>query len=100
MVSPFSLRFTLLPFLKPRAQTGVIIQERARDTVPREELDREEDSIDICCEEMIEAMEEKDPKKMAKALRAAFQIFDSEPHEEGPHTNDFHAMNKKAAEEA
>lgn len=52
--------------------------------------DKEEevDSIEAAAEDMLKAFEEKDVKKLAAAVRAAFDILDSEPHEEGPHTNE------------
>lgn len=39
----------------------------------------------IACEELIECLNDKDADGALEALRAIFQEFDSEPHEEGPH---------------
>lgn len=38
--------------------------------------------------DLIKAIQSDDQKAVAAALRAAFQILDSEPHEEGPHTEE------------
>lgn len=39
-------------------------------------------------EDILRAIESKSPIDLAKAIEAAFNACDSEPHEEGPHTNE------------
>ena len=45
----------------------------------------EYDSLESAAEELSTAIHSKDIKGIAMALRAAFEIMDSEPHEEGEH---------------
>lgn len=49
------------------------------------EEEKSSDPIESCAREMIDAFKLDDHKALAAALRAAFEILDSEPHEEGPH---------------
>ena len=50
-----------------------------------EEKDEGESPARIACEELLECIQDKDAEGMCEALRAIFDEFDSEPHEEGPH---------------
>jgi hypothetical protein len=86
-----------LPFLKTNRNNnaGVIVQHRASD---EPENDNKDDGLETCLEEMHAAMDARDYKQAARSLRAAFQICDSEPHEEGEHTNDYDDLNEQAAE--
>lgn len=75
----------MLPFLKKRQEVSVSIPT---DIVKRDSDHEEEedfDGLESCCEEMIDAFHSRDAKALAAALRAAFQICDLEPHEEGEH---------------
>jgi hypothetical protein len=92
----------MLPWLKPKSQTGVIIQARKPDA-DKEPKDSEDQGLKACAEDLISAVESKDSSRVAAALRAAFQICESEPHDEAedtdkpsPHTYD--AQNIKASE--
>lgn len=94
----------MLPFLKPRPQTGVVITQRMSDHgVKPDTSDQDYDSIEACATDLIRAVHAKDAQAVCKALRAAFEIMDSEPHEEGEHTNEspsphtYEAQNIKAA---
>ena len=57
---------------------------------PREEKEGADDapSIEICASELIDAIHAKDIRGVVEALKACFREFDSEPHEEGPHTEE------------
>lgn len=44
--------------------------------------------LEACADDIIRAINSKDSKMLAEAIKAAFEICDSEPHEEGPHTNE------------
>lgn len=47
-------------------------------------------------------MKSNDVKGVAEAIKSAFEILDSQPHEEGEHTNEPHsydAQNQKAGKE-
>lgn len=73
----------MLPFLmKPRASGGVITEVRPSDY---EKDDSDDSGLLSAAKDLCSAIEVKDYKKAAAALKAAFQICDSEPHEEGPH---------------
>lgn len=75
----------MLPFLKRQNEgsaSGPI------ESVERKSDEGEEyDVLESAAEDLCHAIEAKDYKAAAAALRAAFELCDSEPHEEGPHTN-------------
>lgn len=65
-----------LPFLQDRdgAAGGVIGEVQMVDP-----------GIYSAAFELIKALESKDPQAVASALKNAFELLDSQPHEEGPH---------------
>ena len=73
----------MLPFLKRN--------QEASGSGPIESVERKSDSeeeydaLESAADDLIAAVHAKDTKGAAAALRAAFQLADSEPHEEGPH---------------
>lgn len=75
----------MLPFLKNKKQPGVIIQERAPD---HPEMQRDDDGLSACAQDLMDGIAKGNKQMIADAIRAAFQILDSEPHEEGPHLDD------------
>lgn len=91
----------MLPFLKPKTVAGLIISHRKPDESKEQEEMPEtgDEGLVSAAEDIIRAYETKDAKKLAEAFKAAFQICDSMPHEEGPHedSNDFDSQNEKAA---
>lgn len=64
----------MLPFLvKPRPQTGITTEVRPSD------YDKKESSgLDVASKDLMESLESKDVKRISAALKAAFQILDSE----------------------
>lgn len=82
----------MLPFLKnkERGLASVIISKR-QPSGSIEEVSQEADdpsaAIESCASDLIKAIEAKDVKAVAAALQAAFEICDSQPHVEGPHTD-------------
>lgn len=77
----------MLPFLKKRQEAGISgiqVKQRAPDEKPEAEEDKDA-AIHSAAQDLINAVHSKDPKATADALRSAFEICDSEPHEEGPH---------------
>jgi hypothetical protein len=73
----------MLPFLKPKRVAGVIIEKRKADQSPQvEPEDAADQGLDACSEELIRAMHAKDAKGVSAALRAAFEVLESQPHEE------------------
>ncbi len=91
-----------LPFLKPKAVAGVIVSKRKPDGIqsPVEEQDGDDAAaLESCAEDMIRAINAKDSKALASAIRSAFECLESEPHDEGG-DEDYDSQNVKAAEEA
>jgi hypothetical protein len=87
-----------LPFLKKRQEGGVaglIIKRRTPDEKPPGEDDNAA-AIESCASELINAIHNKDIKAAAMALKDAFDILESMPHEEGEHT--YNEQNQLAAE--
>ena len=81
----------MLPFLNKHKQSvsGLIIERRKPDETPdQDESSEGDDILEAAASDILNAIEQKDSKHLALALRAAFQILDSEPHEEGPHLNE------------
>ncbi len=90
----------MLPFLKSKNVAGVIISQRKPDG-GMEEMgpgDPAPDAgMEACAEDIMRAIASKDAKAFAVALRAAFEMMESEPHEEAG--NSFDDMNAKAAKD-
>jgi hypothetical protein len=86
----------MLPFMKKKHQTGVIVTTRPSDE-PKQDESESPDSIEYCAEDLMKAVHANDKKGVAEALRSAFTILDSEPHDEGEHTNESkeHAVNEE-----
>lgn len=77
----------MLPFLKSRKQTGLIISHR-KPTGEVQESHSEDDEIAplrAAAEDLIRAVHDKDVAAVAEALESAFEICDSMPHVEGEH---------------
>jgi hypothetical protein len=73
----------MLPFLK-KMQEGSMsmpVESIKRD----HDEDVEYDMLESAVEDLFKAMKSNDIKSGCEALRAAFEIYDSEPHFEGPH---------------
>lgn len=74
-----------LPFLmKPRASGGVITEVRPSD----HKDDSDNSGLEMAAKDLCEALEVKDFKRISAALKAAFQILDAMPHDEGEHLNE------------
>lgn len=81
----------MLPFLKKdRAPASTIIMNRKPDGEMEEKTSEEDDNSGLrsCAEDLTRAVHAKDIDAVADAIRCAFEILDSEPHEEGPHLNE------------
>ena len=48
----------------------------------------DDQALIAAAQDIMRAINMKDYKHLALALRSAFQILDSEPHDEGPHLNE------------
>lgn len=74
----------MLPFLK-RQQEGSAsspVEHIKRDS---DEGSEEYDMLESAAEDLISAVHSKDVKAVCSALRAAFEMMDAQPHEEGEH---------------
>ncbi len=91
----------MLPFLRKKSeasQPGIIMKTRTPDATTEPEVGDESDhAIEAAASDLIDAVHSKDIKRTADAIKAAFEICESQPHEEGEHTNDYDAMNAAAA---
>jgi hypothetical protein len=72
----------MLPFQKKQEASVVMPSESIRRTPDHEE---EYDHVEAAAEDLYHAVKSGHIKGIAEALRAAFDILDSEPHHEGPH---------------
>lgn len=77
----------MLPFLKNknRQPGGITTTYRSPDGLDTSPPSNDLEGIEACAKEICQAIESKDYSKLANALKAVFQIFDSAPHTEGPH---------------
>jgi hypothetical protein len=80
----------MLPFLKNKETgiAGMIIKHRTPDVKSDSEPKKDNLAMEAAAADLLRAFEQKDVKHIALALHSAFQIYDSLPHEEGPHTNE------------
>lgn len=84
-----------LPFLaKPKNNVaGIIIAKRKSDGISNQvemasdDQSSDDSGLESAADDILRAISANDSKQLARALRSAFEILDSEPHEEGPHTN-------------
>jgi hypothetical protein len=77
----------LLPWLKNKQgmSSGISIKQRDSGQQLNEKPEDKDASIHACAKDLIDAVHSQDTKAAAEAIRSAFEILDSEPHEEGPH---------------
>lgn len=82
----------MLPFLDKKKDLGVIIArlgKRDLDDTRPEVSGPDEEPIDpmleMAAEEVLRALDDRSPSRLARALKSAFEFCDSQPHEEGPH---------------
>lgn len=74
----------MLPFLKKSKESSASAPVESIERKPDE--DKPYDALLVAAEDMISAFKADSPKDLAAAIRAAFELCDSEPHEEGPHS--------------
>lgn len=72
----------MLPFLKKHKAAGLIVEQRMPDKPS------EISEMETCAQDLLSAIEAKDIKGMASALQAAFELADSQPHQEGEHLDE------------
>ena len=72
----------MLPFLKRDSEASASMPA---ESIKRESDEPEYDSLHSAAEDLITAVHSKNVSAVAEALRAAFELCDSEPHREGEH---------------
>lgn len=78
----------MLPFLKPRAKnSGIATVYRAPDE-GKESEGSDLEGLHAAADDLHKAIQANDIKAIAAALKAAFEILDAAPHQEGPHESD------------
>lgn len=80
-----------LPFMRKKNESGlagVTVKYRSPDDKTPQDSDKDNSAMEAAASDLLRAFEQKDVKHIALALHSAFQIYDSMPHEEGPHTNE------------
>jgi hypothetical protein len=90
----------ILPFLAKKNQqaAGIIIKTRQPDE-PEASSDSSSEAIEACAQDLINAVHAHNIKGVADAMKSAFDILESMPHEENeesasPHS--YEAQNMKA----
>ena len=73
----------MIPYLKQAKEASVSAVPEVMKREP--DMEPEYDSLESAAEELIQAVHAKDTKGAAMALRSAFELMDSEPHQEGEH---------------
>lgn len=78
----------MLPFLKSKKEASASVKPETITRPHDESSEVEFDSMEAVAEDILNALKHSDKKLLAEALRSAFELMDSEPHMEGPHTNE------------
>ncbi len=73
----------MLPFLKHNQEAST--SEPVEPVKRKPDEDADYDMLESAAEDLKQALDEGNVKAIASALRAAFELCDSQPHEEGPH---------------
>jgi hypothetical protein len=61
------------------------MEHLTRDSDHEDEMDGHDEMMEAIAHELLDAVHKRNPKDLVMALRAAFQVLDSEPHVEGEH---------------
>jgi hypothetical protein len=73
----------MLPFLSQRRKSdGIAMEVRRPDNMEGKEPNQDLDGVEMAMDDLCKAHDKKDYKGMAAAFKAAFDILESQPHEE------------------
>lgn len=61
------------------------MKTRSPDQKDENESSNDSAGLMACANDLMEGIRQNDAKKVAEAMRAAFEIMESEPHEEAEH---------------
>jgi hypothetical protein len=78
----------MIPFMKKKEASisvSVPMEHLTRDSDHEDEMDGHDEMMEAIAHELLDAVHKRNPKDLVMALRAAFQVLDSEPHVEGEH---------------
>ena len=75
----------MLPYLGKDKEASVSVAPDHVKRTPDDGDESEYDALTSACADLFDAIRKNDLQLGATALRAAFDLCDSEPHEEGPH---------------
>lgn len=78
----------MLPFIKKSTNPGVISKPVSPDDYQEPKELNEDDGLEMAAQDILTAIEHRDYKALAAAIRAAFEIVDAEPHFEADHLED------------
>lgn len=78
----------MLPFLKRSQEASASAPVDKVTRKPDNEDEQEYDMLEAVMQDLESAFKSGDHKAMAEAFRAAFEVCESYPHHEGPHTNE------------
>jgi hypothetical protein len=76
-----------LPFLKKRPDAGVVVDSISFSDGSKPEQEEMDAPLNAAAEDLLRGIAQKDAQMIAGALRAAFEILESEPHVEEPAAN-------------
>ena len=80
-----------LPFLNKKKQvsgSGIVTEYRGPDEAEEAPEPYNESDLKDCAAALMHYIQANDAEGVARALKEAFELCDSAPHEEGPHTNE------------
>jgi hypothetical protein len=80
-----------LPFMRRRQESGlsgITVKYRSPDDKTPQESDKDDSALESAAADLLRAIQQNDVKQIALAWKAGFEILDSMPHNEGPHTNE------------
>ena len=78
----------MLPFMKHSKEASVSVAPEVVRRKSDDEGSSDYDHVEAAAEDLHNAIKSGNIKAIAEALRSAFYILDSEPHEEGPHIDE------------
>jgi len=73
-----------LPFLFKKKPPTTVVETREPDHVEKDESNH---GIKAAAQDLLQGIQDSNPDRVASALQAAFEIFDSQPHEEADHSD-------------
>ena len=70
------------PWMRKRQEAGIITKYREPDIKEDGSSAPDDSALEACASDILAAIAGQDQKGLARALRSAFEVLESEPHEE------------------